>query len=370
MTAKIDLCLNRLDSGLYDIQFDSNGDFLSQDFFDTAILVSIFAEKRATKSQIPDSSQRRGWIGNEATPNFEIGSHLWLFQQSRLRQTEKNGLQNALRESLIWMVDDKFAVSIDNLVVTSIADGVDLEMIVRRPNSRVDPRHYTLWNNTAVKCPDLPNYAKVEIVGEQNLFNFLDQPTHPLDILWIYNDTQTKGTIYTGGPWHPDTTITLVNHGLLAGTGGSGGSGREQPSGSFGGGGGGGAPFGSGGTSFNNQKNGNPGTLTVGGLGVFGDSSGPTSEIAATNGIKGGYAIELDHDISLINYDTISGGGGGGGGGGGSGAIGGDGGAVFGNGQGGGGGGGGLGGVKGDAIKLNGHTITYIQTGTINGAVA
>ena len=71
----------------YDLQIDSNGDILTDDFFDTSLLVSLFAEQRATPSEMPESHRRRGWIGNESTPGFEIGSKLWLYSQARVTRT-------------------------------------------------------------------------------------------------------------------------------------------------------------------------------------------------------------------------------------------------------------------------------------------
>lgn len=376
MTAKIDLCLNELDSGLYDIQIDSNGDFLSQDFFDTAILVSIFAEKRATKSQIPDPSRRRGWIGNEATPNFEIGSHFWLYEQSRLTQNDKNGLQNALRQSLKWLIDDKFAISIDNIIAINIVDGVNLEMIVRRPNSKVEKRHYTLWNNTAVECPDIPLTLSVEYVPGMNLFDTVGRPGYAVDIIVnVGVGLAAVGDVgfRTGGPWHQDTTLTLalsLSGGVVYGGGGAGGDGRSQSSSVDGAGGGGGAPFGIGGTSTSGSYDGDDGTLSTGGSG---GTSGPgaTATRDATNGEKGQTAIVLNHDLTIININGVIAGGGGGGGGSGStfGVDGGDGGNPGFAGTDGAGTFNGDGGDLGTLIETNGFEITWAPRGTTLGDI-
>jgi len=173
----------------------------------------------------------------------------------------------------------------------------------------------------------------------------------------------TPALTFTGGT--AGDTVTLVNNGFIQGARGSGGSGSN----------GGGGPGGA-----------------------------------------GGPALSLGYSISLTNNGSIAGGGGGGGGGGGanytdigtgnnftaSGASGGTGAGANGQGATGGGtggfaggvskagnggsggalgtagspgqsgnsGGGGSGGAAGKAVNLLGYTITYITTGTINGAVS
>ena len=74
MPVGIDACLEDLGNGAYDIQIASNGDILTQDFFDTYILVSLFSNRRANESEVLVPELRGGWIGNESTPGFEQGS--------------------------------------------------------------------------------------------------------------------------------------------------------------------------------------------------------------------------------------------------------------------------------------------------------
>jgi phage gp46-like protein len=369
----IDACLTKLDDGLYDLEIDSNGDIKTVDSFDSAIIVSLFAEKRADESEISLPQFRRGWIGNESTPNIEIGSKLWLYSQSRLTEKIKSGIENAARECLLWLVEDNFAVSIDTVKATIITEGVALEIIIRRPNSEVLKRNYTLWDNTAVPCVDMPTYIEVTTEGVLNLFQFLNQPNYAVDVLWRITEAQTIAGIQTGGPWHPDTTITLVNANVIAGTGGAGGRGEQtDPTNTYGGGGGGGASFGIGGLSFNDLGNGDDGDLSTGGSGGSPGSAPVGSTKTAEDGSKGGVGLILGHSISLINNGTITGGAGGGGGGGHvgfDGKAGGSGGDVGQDGNVGVGTIPGDGGDVGNAIETNGHNITYIQTGTIIGAI-
>lgn len=134
----------------WDISLDSSGDILTEDFFDTAILVSLFAERRASESEVPLSHLRRGWIGNESFDNdFEIGSKIWLFEQARTTRDTMNGITAAAVEGVQWFINKGYAKNID--VATVLVNGeVNLQVDIFRPNSKVDRRFYDLWNASGV----------------------------------------------------------------------------------------------------------------------------------------------------------------------------------------------------------------------------
>lgn len=134
----------------YDISIDDDGDIETQDFFDTSILMSLFTNRRASSSEVPVSQYRQGWIGNESFDNdFEIGSKIWLFEQARIDRDTLNGITSAAVESLQWLIDQGFAVSIevDTVLIQNVAT---LQIDIFRPNSKVDRRFYDLWNASGV----------------------------------------------------------------------------------------------------------------------------------------------------------------------------------------------------------------------------
>lgn len=134
----------------WDISLDESGDILTEDFFDTAILVSLFAQRRASESEVLLSHLRRGWIGNESFENdFEIGSKIWLYEQARTTRDTMNGISAATSEGLQWFIDQGYATNID--VATVLVNGeVSLQIDISRPNSKVDRRFYSLWNASGV----------------------------------------------------------------------------------------------------------------------------------------------------------------------------------------------------------------------------
>ena len=135
---------------LYDISIDTNGDILTDDFFDTSLLYSFFGERRADPSEVVEPQLRRGWIGNEGK-DFENGSKLWLFEQARVTRSNLNRIEDEVRKSLQWLVDDAFAVSIDQVNALVKNGIITLEIVIRRTRSKVDRRFFELWQNTGLR---------------------------------------------------------------------------------------------------------------------------------------------------------------------------------------------------------------------------
>jgi phage gp46-like protein len=132
----------------YDFQLTDDGDIATVDAFDTALLMSLFCERRATESEIPSAHLRRGWIGNESDQEgFEIGSKLWLYEQSRITKTLIQEIVSATLNGLQWLIDDNLATSI-NVSAKLQNNNIVIEVIISRPNSKVDYRYFEFWSNT------------------------------------------------------------------------------------------------------------------------------------------------------------------------------------------------------------------------------
>lgn len=132
----------------YDIQLNDDGDIFTADSFDTALIMSLFCERRATASEVPVAQLRRGWIGNESDQDgFEIGSKLWLYEQSRITRTLIQEIVSATRNGLQWLVDYNLATSVD-VSAKLQNNNILIEVIITRPNSKVDYRYFEFWSNT------------------------------------------------------------------------------------------------------------------------------------------------------------------------------------------------------------------------------
>jgi len=145
------------DTQLYDIRIDSQGDILTDDFFDTSILYSLFGERRANKNEVVDARFRRGWIGNE-DKDFENGSKLWLFEQSKITATNLARIADEAKKSLRWLVDDGHAVSlsVDSVTVDTDKNKLVLVLDIRRSADKVERRFFDLWDNTGIRTDTIP----------------------------------------------------------------------------------------------------------------------------------------------------------------------------------------------------------------------
>ena len=131
-------------SGVYDFSLE-DGDIKTAEFFDTAIIYSLFGERRASPNEVVVPQLRRGWIGNDG---FENGSKLWLLSQARLTRSVLNRIEDEAAKALQWLVDDGYAVSIDPPIATLSSGRVDLNVIIRRSRDKVVRKFFTLWENT------------------------------------------------------------------------------------------------------------------------------------------------------------------------------------------------------------------------------
>lgn len=145
-----DAVLNKPEGGVWDFDIAEDGDVLVSDFFDTAILVQLKEEKRASSSEVERPENRRGWIGND--PAFERGSKIWLYEQSRLTRTVINKIIAAANESLGEFVKRGFALK----VFTELTDvifqqgAVFLRAQIQRPNGEVTIALVKLWDNSGI----------------------------------------------------------------------------------------------------------------------------------------------------------------------------------------------------------------------------
>ncbi len=150
MTLGIDAVLVEIPGGTYDIQIGFDGDIKTADSFDTFIIVALLSDKRADSSEMLDPARRRGWIGNEHTPGFELGSKLWLYDQARLTRTIINEIESEAVDALQSLVDEDFAVAIRGAEILLTDTGTQLVVEIERPQSRVEKRFFDLWQNTGV----------------------------------------------------------------------------------------------------------------------------------------------------------------------------------------------------------------------------
>jgi phage gp46-like protein len=135
----------------------SGQDLLRDDGLESAVLVSLFTDRRASAEQIrggDDPTDLRGWWGdfNPVTEGDRTGSLLWLLRREKqTRETLARARQYA-EQALAWMVEDRVArsVTVETSYIGPGVLGIGIE-IIRPDTSRTQYRYDYEWAAQAAK---------------------------------------------------------------------------------------------------------------------------------------------------------------------------------------------------------------------------
>ncbi len=120
-------------------------DIETDEGLETAILISLFTDRRAEPSDIlpTGSIDRRGWWADEfnESPGDRIGSRLWLLERSKAEQSVVDRAQEYGREALQWLLNDKVVESLLTVAAFTVKrDGIVLTINAKEPDK--DPATY------------------------------------------------------------------------------------------------------------------------------------------------------------------------------------------------------------------------------------
>ena len=79
----------------------------------TAVLVSLFTDRRVAEGLPPGEAHRRGWWGDTLTGAGEIGSRLWLLGRAKRTPETMRRAEGYAREALEWLVTDGVVLEVD-----------------------------------------------------------------------------------------------------------------------------------------------------------------------------------------------------------------------------------------------------------------
>ena len=96
----------------------SGFDLERDDGLETAVIISLFTDRRASPEQIPvelPQDDLRGYWGDiaNATPSDQTGSLLWLLAREKQLPQVLGRAQQYCREALAWMVEDLVATRVE-----------------------------------------------------------------------------------------------------------------------------------------------------------------------------------------------------------------------------------------------------------------
>jgi phage gp46-like protein len=112
------------DADLSVIAADIDEDLATDRGLQTAVLLSLFTDRRAETDDKPpsgDATDRRGWWADQfaADEGDRIGSRLWLLDRSKRSNEVVLRATEYAREALAWMLEDRVVSGVDVAVDTS-----------------------------------------------------------------------------------------------------------------------------------------------------------------------------------------------------------------------------------------------------------
>ena len=147
-----DFAVQQDSEGVFDILVDApNGDFVTTNGEDSALLVSLFSDRRAHADEVANTMHRRGWIGDLVSDVLgdRHGSGLWLYEQRRLTPEVASGIRTEAEQALTWMVEQSLVKSVSAEVSRDQAKrSLFLNITCALPEGGSFSESYTLANNT------------------------------------------------------------------------------------------------------------------------------------------------------------------------------------------------------------------------------
>lgn len=122
----------RLQRGLLDLAREETGALTDADGFESAVMLSLFSDARASKDEVMGDDPR-GWWGDtwSEVMNDKLGSRLWTVLRGG-SLAEHASARTAAEEALQWLVTDGVAAAVS--CVVSLADeGVVLRVEISKP---------------------------------------------------------------------------------------------------------------------------------------------------------------------------------------------------------------------------------------------
>lgn len=150
---KQDILLRKIltgpNEGIYDLTV-VDGVLESTAGMETAIIVSLFTDDRASVDNVATPQNRRGWVGNILTAPIgrSLGSVLWVYEQSRITKNILNQVRVAAQESLDWLVEDGIAKSVIVSVQEVRTRGIIININIQTPQGK-NQRYSAIWRETS-----------------------------------------------------------------------------------------------------------------------------------------------------------------------------------------------------------------------------
>lgn len=131
---------------LFDLALDG-ADLAPDTSLETAVLLSLFTDRRAEPGEIPAGDDPKGWWADAFSDNGDrIGSRLWLLTREKLLPETAERARGYAREALQWLLDDGIAARVLVTAELHRPDRLSLSIALTRPDGRQETYQYhDLW---------------------------------------------------------------------------------------------------------------------------------------------------------------------------------------------------------------------------------
>jgi phage gp46-like protein len=146
----------------------AEGDLETGQDFETACLVSIFSDRRATPDFTPTdgTTDRRGWWADPYNDE-PLGSNIWQFERAKKLRSTLGDARRYTLDALQWLIDDGVAKTIDcdTRWITATMLGINVA-IIKPDGSETRFRYGWAWDGlTTVYSPVSPPPVAPPIAG-------------------------------------------------------------------------------------------------------------------------------------------------------------------------------------------------------------
>jgi phage gp46-like protein len=137
----------------FDIEIKNN-DIVQDDGLETAVIISLFTDKRVGIEELPPlETDRAGWWGDMFADleNDEVGSKLWLLAREKQTSQTLTRVIQYCKEALQWLVDDDVAESFEVSASYPERERLSLEISIQKPQGKVSFKYILNWRAEASK---------------------------------------------------------------------------------------------------------------------------------------------------------------------------------------------------------------------------
>jgi len=131
----------------FDITMENN-DLKMDDSLKTAIIISLFTDRRVTVDELPDGeSDLRGWWADALNGDGDqIGSKLWTLKREKITEDLLARAKRYCEEALQWLVEDEIAESVHVVTERRGLYQISIGIQIKRPyDDRIKYRFGFIW---------------------------------------------------------------------------------------------------------------------------------------------------------------------------------------------------------------------------------